>query len=123
MPKSTSSAEETIPRPATPLEYMDLEPPSVALTPEHQMMPPPTPPKRRSPVPPIAGNEGCPFWSFMAIGTDLTAEQARQPSEQPQLLIEDRVDWDDGSLFGDGGYDDVEPGSASGIYDLVDFND
>jgi hypothetical protein len=33
------------------------------------------------------------------------------------------VDWDDGSLFGDGGYDDVEPGSASGIYDLIDFND
>jgi hypothetical protein len=31
-PKSTSSAEETpILRPATPLEYMDLEPPSVAL--------------------------------------------------------------------------------------------
>jgi hypothetical protein len=43
--------------------------------------------------------------------------------EQPQLPIKDRVDWDDGSLFGDGGYDDAEPGSASGIYDLVDFND
>jgi hypothetical protein len=78
-PKSTSSAEETpIPRPPTPLEYMDLEPPSVAPTPEHQMMPPPTPPHRCSPVPPIAGNEGCPFRSFMAIGTNLTAEQARQ---------------------------------------------
>jgi hypothetical protein len=49
MPESTSSAEETpILHPATPLEYMDLEPPSVALTPEHQMMPPPTPPHRRS---------------------------------------------------------------------------
>jgi Integrase core domain/GAG-pre-integrase domain len=33
------------------------------------------------------------------------------------------VDWDDGSLFGDGGYDDAEPGSASGIYDPVDFDD
>jgi hypothetical protein len=78
-PESTSSAEETpIPRPATPLEYMDLEPPSVAPTPEHQMTPPPTPPNRRSPAPPIAGNEGCPFRSFMAISTNLTAEQARQ---------------------------------------------
>jgi hypothetical protein len=123
-PESTSSAEETpIPHPATPLEYMDLEPPSVAPTPEHQMMPPPTPPNRRSPAPPVAGNEGCPFWSFMAIGTNLTAKQAWQRSEQPQLLIEDRVDWDDGSLFGDGGYDDAEPGSALGIYDLVDFDD
>jgi hypothetical protein len=77
-PESTSSAEEPIKRPATPLEYMDMEPPSVAPTPEHQMMPPPTPPLRRSPAPPIAGNEGCPFWSFMAIGTDLTAKQAWQ---------------------------------------------
>jgi hypothetical protein len=59
MPESTSSAKETpIPRPATPLEYMDLEPPSVAPTPECQMMPPPTPPHRRSPAPPVAGNEG-----------------------------------------------------------------
>ena len=33
------------------------------------------------------------------------------------------MDWDDGSLFGDGGYDDVEPGSALGIYNLVDFDD
>jgi hypothetical protein len=33
------------------------------------------------------------------------------------------VDWDNGSLFGDGGYDNVEPGSASGIYDLVNFDD
>src|SRR5580693_6402463 len=79
MPESTSSAEETpIPHPATPLEYMDLEPPSVAPTPEHQMVPPPTPPHRRSPAPPVAGNEGRPFRSFMAIGTNLTAEQARQ---------------------------------------------
>jgi hypothetical protein len=79
MPKSTSSAEETpIPRPATPLEYMDLEPLSVAPTPEHQMMPSPTPPHRRSPAPPIAGNEGRPFRPFMAIGTNLTAEQAQQ---------------------------------------------
>jgi hypothetical protein len=118
-PESTSSAEETpIPRPATPLEYMDLEP-----TPKHQMVPPPTPPHRRSPVPPVAGNQGRPFRSFMAIRTNLTAEQAWQQSEQPQLLIEDRVDWDDGSLFGDGGYDDAEPGSASGIYNLVDFDD
>jgi hypothetical protein len=78
-PKLTSSAEETpIPRPATPLEYMDLEPPSVAPTPECQMMQPPTPPNRCSPVPPIAGNEGRPFRSFMVIGTNLTAEQARQ---------------------------------------------
>jgi hypothetical protein len=78
-PKSTSSAEETpILRPVTPLEYMDLEPPSVAPTPEHQMMPPPTPSNRHSPAPPIAGNEGCPFWSFMAIGTNLTAEQTWQ---------------------------------------------
>jgi hypothetical protein len=124
MPESTSSAEETpIPHPATPLEYMDLEPPSVALTPERQMTPPPTLPNRCSPAPPIAGNEGCPFWSFMAISTNLTAEQARQRSEQPQLPIKDRVDWDDGSLFGDGGYDNAEPGSASGIYDLIDFND
>jgi hypothetical protein len=61
-PESTSSAEETpIPCPATPLEYMDLEPPSVALTPERQMTPPPTPPNRRSPAPPVTGNEGCPF--------------------------------------------------------------
>jgi gag-polypeptide of LTR copia-type len=75
-PESTSSAEETpIPRPATPLEYMDLEPPLVALTPEHQMMPPPTPPNRHSPAPPVAGNEGRPFWSFMAIGTNLTANR------------------------------------------------
>jgi hypothetical protein len=124
MPESTSSAEETpIPCLATPLEYMDLEPPSVASTPEHQITPPPTPPNRRSPVPPIASNEGCPFRSFMAISTDLTAGQAWQRSEQPQLPIEDRVDWDDGSLFGDEGYDDAEPGSASGIYDLVDFDD
>jgi hypothetical protein len=124
MPESTSSAEETpIPRPATPLEYMDLEPPSVAPTPERQMMPPPTPPHRHSPAPPIAGNEGHPFRSFMAIGTDLTAEQAWQQLEQPQLPIKDRVDWDDGSLFGDGGYDNAEPGSASGIYDLVNFDD
>jgi hypothetical protein len=120
-PESTSSAEETIQRPPTPLEYMDLKPPSVAPTPERQMMPPPTP--RRSPAPPIAGNGGRPFRSFMAVGTNLTAEQAWQRSEQPQLPIEDRVDWDDGSLFGDGGYDDAEPGSASGIYDLVDFDD
>jgi hypothetical protein len=123
-PKSTSSAEETpIPCPATPLEYMDLEPPSVAPTPEHQMMPPPTPPHRRSPSPPITRNEGRPFWSFMAIGTNLTAKQAWQQSEQPQLPIKDRVDWDDGSLFGDGGYDDAEPGSASGIYNLINFDD
>jgi hypothetical protein len=123
-PESTSSAEETpILRPATPLEYMDLEPPSVALTPERQMTPPPTPPHRRSPAPPVVGNEGCPFWSFMVIGTNLTAKQARQRSEQPQLPIEDRVDWDDGSLFEDGGYDNEELGSALGIYDLVDFDD
>jgi gag-polypeptide of LTR copia-type len=123
-PESTSSVEETpIPRPATPLEYMDLEPPSVAPTPERQMTPPPTPPIRRSPAPPVTGNGGHPFRSFMAIGTNLTAEQARQRSEQPQLPIEDRVDWDDGSLFGDGGYDDAEPGSASGIYDLVDCDE
>jgi hypothetical protein len=78
-PKLTTSAEETpIPRPATPLEYMDLEPPSVAPTLEHQMTPPPTLPNRCSPAPPIAGNEGCPFQSFMAIGTNLTAEQAWQ---------------------------------------------
>jgi hypothetical protein len=123
-PELTSSAEETLsPRPTTPLEYMDLEPPSVAPTPEHQVTPPPTPPNRRSPVPPVTGNEGCPFRSFMAIGTNLTAKQARQQLEQPQLPIEDRVDWDDGSLFWDGGYDDAEPGSASGIYDLIDFDD
>jgi hypothetical protein len=123
-PKLTSSAEETpIPHPATPLEYMDLEPPSVAPTPEHQMTPPPTSPHRRSPAPPVTGNEGCPFRSFMAIGTNLTAEQARQRLEQPQLPIEDRVDWDDGSLFGDGGYDDAKPGSALGIYDLVDCDE
>jgi hypothetical protein len=79
MPESTSSAEETpIPHPATPLKYMDLEPPSVAPTPEHQMMPPPTPPHRHSQAPPIAGNEGRPFHSFMAIGTNLTAKQAWQ---------------------------------------------
>jgi hypothetical protein len=120
----TSSAEETpIPCPATPLKYIDLEPPSVAPTPEHQMTPPPTPPHRCSPAPPVAGNEGRPFHSFMAIGTNLTAEQAWQRLEQPQLPIEDRVDWDDGSLFGDVGYDDAEPGSASGIYNLVNFND
>jgi hypothetical protein len=78
-PESTSSAEETpILHPATPLKYMDLEPPSVAPTPEHQMTPPPTPPNRHSPAPPVAGNEGCPFQSFMAISTNLTAEQARQ---------------------------------------------
>jgi hypothetical protein len=100
MPESTSSAEEPIPHPATPLEYMDLEPPSVAPTPEHQMTPPPTLPNRRSPAPPIAGNEGCPFQSFMAIETHLTAKQAWQQLEQPWLPIEDRVDWDDGSLFG-----------------------
>jgi hypothetical protein len=79
MPKSTSSAEKTpIPCPATPLEYMDLEPPSVVPTPERQMTPPPTLPNRRSPAPPIARNEGCPFQSFMAIGSNLTAKQARQ---------------------------------------------
>jgi hypothetical protein len=78
-PESTSSAEETpIPHPATPLEYMDLEPPSVAPTPERQMTPPPTPPLRRSPAPAITGNEGHPFWSFMVIGTNLTAKQAWQ---------------------------------------------
>jgi hypothetical protein len=78
-PESTSSAEKTpIPHPATPLEYMDLEPPSVAPTPERQMTPPPTPPNRHSPAPPVAGNEGCPFRSFMVIGTNLTAEQAWQ---------------------------------------------
>jgi hypothetical protein len=78
-PKSTSSAEETpIPCPATPLEYMDLEPPLVAPTPEHQMMPSPTPPNRRSPAPPVARNEGCPLWSFMVISTSLTAQQAWQ---------------------------------------------
>jgi hypothetical protein len=33
------------------------------------------------------------------------------------------VDWDNGSLFGDRGYDDVEPGSASGIYDLLNVDD
>jgi hypothetical protein len=38
-------------------------------------------------------------------------------------MIEDRVDWDDGSLFGDGGYDNAEPGSALGIYDLVDCDE
>jgi hypothetical protein len=43
--------------------------------------------------------------------------------EHSQLPIEDRVDWDEGSLFGDGGYDNAEPGSASGIYDLIDFDD
>jgi hypothetical protein len=79
MPESTSSAEETpIPHSATPLEYMDLEPPSVAPTPGCQMTPPPTPPNRCSPVPPVTGNEGCPFCSFMAIGTNLTAKQAWQ---------------------------------------------
>jgi hypothetical protein len=124
MPESTSSAEETLsPRTVTPLEYMNLELPSVALTPKHQVTPSPTPPNRCSPAPPVAGNEGCPFCSFMMIGTNLTAEQAQQQSEQPQLPIEDRVDWDDGSLFGDGGYDKAEPGSASGIYNLVDFDD
>jgi hypothetical protein len=59
----------------------------------------------------------------MAIGINLTAKQAWQRSEQTQLPIEDRVNWDDGSLFGDGGYDDAEPGSALGIYNLVDFDD
>jgi hypothetical protein len=123
-PELTSSAKETpIPHPATPLKYMDLEPPSVAPTPERQMTPPPTLPNRRSPAPPVAGNEGRPFQSFMAIGTNLTAKQAWQRSEQSQLPIKDRVDWDDGSLFGDGGYDNAEPGSALGIYDLIDFND
>jgi hypothetical protein len=123
-PKSTSSAEEApTPCSATPLEYMDIAPPSVALTPECQMTPPPTPPNRHSPAPPVAGNEGYPFHSFMAISTNLTAEQAWQQLEQPQLPIEDRVDWDDGSLFGDGGYDNAEPGSALGIYDLVNFDD
>jgi hypothetical protein len=123
-PESTSSVEEALsPRPATPLEYIDLEPLSVAPTPEHQMTPPPTLPNRCSPASPITGNEGCPFRSFMVIGTNLTAEQARQRSEQPQLPIKDRVDWDDWSLFGEEGYDNVEPGSALGIYDLVDFDD
>jgi gag-polypeptide of LTR copia-type len=78
-PESTSSAEEApTPCSATPLEYMDIAPPSVAPTPEHQVMPPPTPPHRCSPAPPIAGNEGRPFHSFMVIGTNLTAEQAWQ---------------------------------------------
>jgi hypothetical protein len=123
-PKSTSSAKEApTPHSATPLEYMDIVPPSVALTPEHQVMPPPTLLHRCSPAPPVTRNEGRPFCSFMVIGTNLTAEQAWQRSEQPQLLIKDRVDWDNGSLFGDGGYDDAEPGSALGIYNLVDLND
>jgi hypothetical protein len=79
MPKLTSSAEEApTPCSATPLKYMDIAPPSVAPTPECQVMPPPTPPHRHSPAPPIAGNEGCPFHSFMVIGTNLTAEQAQQ---------------------------------------------
>jgi gag-polypeptide of LTR copia-type len=79
MPKSTSSAKETLsPHPATPLEYMDLEPPSVVPTPEHQVTPPPTPPVRHSPAPPVTGNEGHPFHSFMVISTDLTAEWAWQ---------------------------------------------
>jgi hypothetical protein len=52
MPELTSSAEETLSHhPATPLEYMDLAP-----TPECQVMPPPTPPHRHSPVPPVIGN-------------------------------------------------------------------
>jgi gag-polypeptide of LTR copia-type len=83
MPELTSSAEEPIPRPTTPLEYMDLKPPSVAPTPKHQVTPPPTPHHWCSPVPPITGNEGCPFWSFMAVRTNLTAEQVWQRSEQP----------------------------------------
>jgi gag-polypeptide of LTR copia-type len=78
-PELTSSAEEApTPHSATPLEYMNIVPPSVAPTPECQVMPPPTPPHRCSPAPPVAGNEGRPFCSFMAIGTNLTAEQARQ---------------------------------------------
>jgi hypothetical protein len=124
MPESTFSAEE-VPtlHSATPLEYMDIAPPSVAPTPECQVTPPPTPPHRRSPAPPITRNEGRPFHSFMVISSNLAAEQAQQRSEQPQLPIEDRVDWVDGSLFGDGGYDNAEPGSALGIYDLIDFNE
>jgi hypothetical protein len=78
-PKLTSSAKEApTPRSATPLEYMDIAPSSVAPTPGHQAMPPPTSPYRCSPAPPIAGNEGHPFHSFMVIGTNLTAKQARQ---------------------------------------------
>jgi hypothetical protein len=79
MPELTSSAEEApTPCSATPLEYMDIAPPSVAPTPECQVMPPPTLPHRRSPMPSVAGNEGCPFRSFMAIGTNLTAKKAQQ---------------------------------------------
>jgi hypothetical protein len=78
-PESTSSAEEApTPCSATPLEYMDIAPPSVAPTPEHQVTPPPTPPNRHSPAPPVAGNEGHPFHSFIIISTNLTAKQARQ---------------------------------------------
>jgi hypothetical protein len=77
MPQSTSSAEEApFPCLPTPLEYMDLAPPSVAPTPEHQVMPPPTPPHWHSPVPLIARNEGRPFCSFMVVSMNLTAKQA-----------------------------------------------
>ena len=77
MPELTSSAEEApTPCSATPLEYMDIAPPSVAPTPECQVTPPPTPPHWHSPVPLIAGNEGRPFRSFMAVSTNLTAKQA-----------------------------------------------
>jgi len=95
--------------PATPLEYMDEMPPSVVPTPECWS---PAPQKRPTSALPIdrAGNGGHPFSSFhhtpMVLGTNVPPRTYTE---------EDCISWgDSSSLFGND-----EPGSASGIYDLI----
>ena len=102
-----------IQHPATPLEYMDDVPPSVAPTPECCS---PAPQEKHFSALPIdrAGNGGCPFLGFchapMALGMDVPPRTYTE---------EDCISWgDSGSLFGDD-----EPGSASGIYNLIQDDD
>ena len=120
-PSSSSEEGETgaevppslVLHPATPLEYMDDMPPSVAPTPERWS---PAPQERPTFTPPIdrAGNGGHPFSGFccapMAIGTNVPHRTYTE---------EDCISWgDSSSLFGND-----EPGSASGIYDLIQDDD
>src|SRR6266850_2456289 len=120
-PSSSSEEGETgteappslVLHPATPLEYMDKMPPSVASTPERCS---PAPQERPTSAPPIdrAGNGGHPFSGFcrtpMVLGTNVPPRTYTE---------EDCISWgDSGSLFGDD-----EPGSVSGIYDLIQDDD
>ena len=93
------------------MEYLDSLPPATAPTPEGGSL---IIPERDLPTPPpVDGNDGCLFqiWGCIHLLHNQTGNQS-----------DDAVSYGDNeSLFG--GWEDGEPGTASGIYDLIDNGD